>query len=261
MGTMLVIFIIFGILSVFESYYFMNYGTTYFGNSLGITWAMWIVAAISLVVFFCMRRYLQKKYTALLNEETLEGNSEAEQSTYVYQMPMMKMVDDMPVIIRGKKEMYFQLYFNSFWQKCLTLFDILPVAGVRLTSPEHTVEVRPIKLISNRNFFEVFLNEELYGKLTQKQFLKEGGIKKAINFTFTSPAGEFSIENNYLDLLLTMQNNQEVLLRAKREFFDFMKDEKTGKRGEKHEVNVTSEEIPDEVFIAIYTIMMNLRND
>lgn len=260
MGTMLVVFIVFGILNVFETYYYINHGTTYFGNSLLMAWAMWIVASLSLVTFFFTRRYLQKKYTTLLNEEILEGSSEENQSIYVYQMPLMKMVDNMPVVIRGEKEMYFQLCFRSRWQKFLTLFDILPVAGVRIVSPVHKIEIQPIKLISNRNFYEVFLNDEPYGKLEQKRFLKEGGIKKSINFIFTSPVGEFSVENNYLDLLLTIQNDGEMLLRAQREFFDFVKDEKTGKRGEKHEVEVTSESIPDEVLIAIYITMMNLRN-
>ncbi len=40
-----------------------------------------------------------------------------------------------------------------------------------------------------------------------------------------------------------------------------MKDDKTGKRGEKHEVKITSEEIPDEILLAIYIQMMNMRND
>lgn len=54
-----------GVLNIYETFYFLLNGETKFGYSLWIIWLLWDVSFIILIVYYFMRRYLQRKYTAV----------------------------------------------------------------------------------------------------------------------------------------------------------------------------------------------------
>lgn len=260
-----VLFIVFviGFLNIFETIYFFKNGETKFGNPLWTVWLLWGVSFAALVVIYFMRRHLQKKYIAIANNNTFDDEYMEKDADYYYQLPIVSMVDNMPITITGHKNMRFELHFNNAWQKFLTLFDILNSAGLNLSSNENKVIMKPIKPIRhlNRYIYDVYVNERFYGTLRSEKGLKEKGIEKYLHFIFDREQEEFNIENEYLSLDLTMKNNNnDKDLYAKRNFFTLEKDKKTGKRGEQHKVNIFPTNIPDEILLAIYVQLMNVKN-
>lgn len=76
----------------------------------------------------------------------------------------------MPITITGKKQMIFKLYFNNYWQKFLTIFDILNIGGLHLTSSENSVIIQPVKPVRslNKYIFDVYYIDQYDGRLQSK---------------------------------------------------------------------------------------------
>lgn len=256
-------FFVIGFLNIFEIGYFLINGETKFGNPLWIIWLLWGVYSASLIIFPFWRLHLQKKYIAIANNKAFDNEYIADDEDYYYQLPITKLVDKIPITITGIQNIRFELYFNNAWQKFLTLFHFLNIAGLSLSSSDSNVVIKPMKPIKslNRYIYEVYFNGKFYGNLYSKKAIKEKGITKYLYFIFETEQEKFNVENEYLyvDLTITNQNNAKVL-HAKRNFFSLEKDEETGKRGETHRINIFPTNIPDEVLLAIYAQLMNIKN-
>lgn len=251
-----------GVLNIYETFYYMSEGTTRFGNSLGIIWTLWGVYAVSVIVFFWRRRSLQRKYTAKareLNEEPAKMNIPY---TYFFQLPIAQMVDGMPIHIHGKRCCTFEYQFYERIHKILTLMGFVNLMGINLKSEERVVKIRPIKPFQLQNLYEVYVDGHYYGCLQSKRLLKEKGIKKFLHFSFDSPHATLSIENDHLHPELTMTTEEhEQLFIAKRNVLTLEKSVYSGKRGEQHAIRIREQAIYDEVLLAIYVVLMQLRNE
>lgn len=262
-GTILAIVIIFGGINIFETIYFMKEGTTKFGNSLFTLWLLWGVSLTLLIGFYFTRRHLQRKYTTLIKSKTTQRELSFNEQEYIYQMPLIKLVDRMPIQILGHREFSFQLYFNNRWQKFITLFDIINMGGLHMSSTDSNIVIQPIEpfKLTNQFIYDVYLNNDYIGRLQSKKLLKEQGLKKYLNFTFSTKQDTITIQNDYLSTDLYMLNHaEERIFHATRNYFTLEKDQLTDKRGERHDVTVLTDQIQDEVLLAIYVQLINIKN-
>ena len=82
-------------------------------------------------------------------------------------------------------------YFNNNLQKWLSVFDIFPVYGVKLTSVDHTIILKRTKLWSLRPHYRVFIDEEEVGMLQMIRLLK--GIKQQTPYIFQAVTTHISL--------------------------------------------------------------------
>lgn len=225
-----------------------------------MTWTLWSVYVLSVVFFFLHRRYLQRKYLAQVDDLNEPAAVMDLPDRYFFQLPLVRMVDGMPIQIIGKRPCIFELQFHRRLHKVITFLGIDNLTGVELKSSERIVTITPIEFFTVRDVYEVFVDGAYYGHLQSKRLLKEKGIKKSISFTFDSPFGTISIENNYIDPELRMTRENEQVFIAKRNVMTLEKSVYSGKRGEQHEIRIQEQEIDDEVLLAIYLALMNKRN-
>src|SRR5699024_11272643 len=74
-------------------------------------------------------------------------------------------------------------YFNNNLQKWLSVFDIFPVYGVKLTSVDHTIILKRTKLWSLRPHYRVFIDVEEVGMLQMIRLFK-GGLMQIKHYIF-----------------------------------------------------------------------------
>ncbi|GAA0336788.1 hypothetical protein GCM10008931_30480 [Oceanobacillus oncorhynchi subsp. oncorhynchi] len=259
----LFIFVVIGILNIIETVHYVQNGETFFGNPLGVIWALWGVATVSLIVFYFLRKKQQKRFWEISQESFgQEREFDQKEGEYFYQMPVTTLFDNIPIVIKSVNDFKFQLYLKNAGYKFLVLFQVLPSAsGIKLTSNQNTVKVVPAKIFRARYFYDVYWNETFYGRLRSKGFFKEGGSKKYLNFIFTTNEEEtFTIQSDYFSMETKIQNTEDKeLLTAKRTYFDLSKDKKTNRRGEQHHIQVSESKLPKEILLSLYIQVMGVR--
>ncbi|RIM48002.1 hypothetical protein BUY22_02405, partial [Staphylococcus cohnii] len=82
-----------------------------------------IVVAVANLLF---RKYIQNKYSKMVNENI---TSIANENEFFYQLPIVQLTDDMPIRVNGKSNITFQLYFNNIFHKFLFIFDLFSIPG------------------------------------------------------------------------------------------------------------------------------------
>ena len=96
------------------------------------------------------------------------------------------------------------------------------------------------------------MNDKKIGTFEMKKFLDSGG-KQQLPYQLNYGTEQLLLKNPYLSKKTTILNkNSEELLVADRSFFDFSKNQKTNKRGEKHHLRLIHKNIKKEILIAIY---------
>ncbi|MFD1068211.1 hypothetical protein [Oceanobacillus locisalsi] len=259
----LFIFVVIGILNIIETVHYVQNGETFFGNPLGVIWLLWGVATISLIAFYFLRKKQQERFWKISQESfDMDRELDTAEGEYFYQMPITKLFDKMPIMIKGDHDFTFQLYFKNLWYKFLTLFQVLPASsGITVTSNQNTVKVIPDKIFRPKFYYDVYWNETFYGRLRSKGFFKEGGSKKYLNFIFTTSEEEtLTIQSDYFSMETKIQDTEEKeLLTAKRTYFDLAKDEKTNRRGEQHHIQVAESKLPTEILLSLYVQVMGVR--
>ncbi|PTF43064.1 hypothetical protein BUY29_03335, partial [Staphylococcus cohnii] len=91
---------------------------------------------------------------------------------------------------------------------------------------------------------------------------KKEGIKKYINVLIQIDNKAYELTNDYLDLTVYIKE-ETILLSGKRTYFNFFsKNEKNGRRSEKHIINVDSNLTTEkkELFLTLYITALNIRN-
>lgn len=257
----LTIVVAYTFLNIFETLYFINTGGTYFGTDLSITWPLYLATLIFLLGFLFFRKYNQRKYTRIANEN-IEENYNVKDGTFYYQLPVVTLMDNLPVKVYGEGNPQFELYFNNVLLKISFIFDfsILP-PGLKLISKNNTI------ILKSKHFFrykyDVYVNNEYYGEFSAKKLIKEGGVRKYLDFDFKSEDREYNLENNYLELTTSIKNQSDTLLTAERSYFNlFSKDEKTGRRGERHNITIENslDQNEKELLLSLYVAALNIRN-
>lgn len=246
-------------MNVFETIYYINNGNTYFGTSLIGNWIFYIAAILVLIGYISFRRYNQKKYLRIANDSL--DTSTLEDGEFFYQLPIVQLMDNMPIRVVGKNNPKFELYFNSAIHKVSFIFDFsASPPGLKLSSRDNTIILKSRKWF--RYEYNVFFNGEYYGEFTAKKLIKEQGIKNYLDFIFVSKDETYSLTNNYLDLTAYIKDDQRTLLSGERTYFNLSKDEKSGRRGEKHNINIDEaiEQDKQEILLALYITALNIRN-
>lgn len=261
MGNALILAVIFTMLTIYETIYYLNEGTTRFNQPLTITWSMWGIYVLSVIAFFWRRHYLQRKMSALASDALVDSMVTNHPAMYYYQLPILQMADGVKIPIAGKRPCTFEYLFHRRVHQLVTYIGILDLTSIQVRSSERTVYVHPIDLFKLRNRYEVRVDGIYYGILQSKRLLKEKGIKKMIYYTLETSEGKLSIENEHLTPIVTMTTaeGQEVF-KAERNGYTWEKSAYSGKRGEQHEINIHTAIFSDEVLLAIYVFVMNQNN-
>lgn len=259
MYIILTIIIAYSFMNVFETIYYINNGYTYFGTNLIGSWILYIGAIIFLVLYIVFRRYNQKKYLNIINENSETNHNHS--GEYFYQLPVVQLMDNMPIKVEGNNDPYFELYFNSFIHRLLFIFDLsFPPPGLKLSSCENTIILKSRKWL--RYEYDIYLNDDYYGEFVAKKLFKDKGIKNYINFTFIRKNHTYNLINNYLDLTAYIKDGEKILLSGDRTYFNFSKDEQSGRRGEKHSIKINNkmENHNQEILLGLYITALNIRN-
>ncbi|HFN8439585.1 TPA: hypothetical protein ACHHBJ_002775 [Staphylococcus aureus] len=231
--------------------------------SPGILIVFWIASIATLLGTIIIRRYTKQKYKREL--AIYEKIPNLRENEYFYQAPLY-IFDGIHIKIHGKSDTTWTPYFNNNVQKWLSIFDIFPVYGVKLTSVDHTIILKRTKLWSLRPHYRVFIDEEEVGMLQMIKLLK-GGIKQQTPYIFASSNDTYKFSNPYFStktVIIGKENNE--ILTAQRSFFDLGKNLVTRRRGEKHniviEANDTQIPYPHELWIALYIqVMINKQKE
>ncbi|WP_434122351.1 hypothetical protein [Salinicoccus roseus] len=259
MHIILAIVIAYSFLNVFETIYYINNGSTYFGADLLGSWLFYLAALVFLIGYMVFRRRNQKKYSRIANE-TLDTNN-LESGKFFYQLPIVKLMDNLPIKVVGENKPQFELYFNSWIHKISFIFDFSgSPPGLKLASDENTIILKSRKWW--RYEYNVYFNDKYCGVFTAKKLIKEGGIKKYLNFTFKSKENEYDLINEHLDLTAYIKDGERTILTGERTYFNLAKDEKSGRRGETHEISIDEErdQSEQELLLALYVTALNIRN-
>lgn len=259
MHIILAIVIAYSFLNVFETIYYINNGSTYFGADLLGSWLFYIAALVFLIGYMVFRRHNQKKYSRIANE-ILDTNN-LESGKFFYQLPIVKLMDNLPIKVVGENKPQFELYFNSWIHKISFIFDFSgSPPGLKLYSDKNTIILKSRKWW--RYEYNVYFNDKFCGEFTAKKLIKEGGIKKYLNFTFKSKENEYDLINEHLDLTAYIKDGERTILTGERTYFNLAKDEKSGRRGEKHEISIDEErdQSEQELLLALYVTALNIRN-
>src|SRR5699024_11365350 len=83
MHIIFVIIVLYTFLNTFESIYFINNGETYFGANLRYTWLLYIFCIVVAVANLLFRKYIQNKYSKMVNENI---TSIANENEFFYQL-------------------------------------------------------------------------------------------------------------------------------------------------------------------------------
>lgn len=237
----------------------------FFDNSISL-WTLsifWIASIIVLLGTLIMRNYSKRKYK---KELTLhEKSPNLWENEYFYQAPLY-IFDGIHIKIHGMTDAIWTPYFNNNLQKWLSVFDIFPIYGVKITSSDHDIILKRVKLWSLRPHYSVFINGEEVGVLKMIKLLK-GGIKQQTPYVFSDSNYRYMFNNPYFSTktVITGKENNEILT-AQRSFFDLGKNIVTRRRGESHNIAIGSTEsvipYPNELWIALYIqVMINKQKD
>jgi len=142
--------------------------------SPGILIVFWIASIATLLGTIIIRRYTKQKYKRELT--IYETSPDLRENEYFYQAPLY-IFDGIHIKIHGMSDTTWTPYFNNNAQKWLSVFDIFPVYGVKLTSGNHTIILKRTKLWSLKPRHKVFIDGEEVGILQMTKLLK-GGIKQ-----------------------------------------------------------------------------------
>lgn len=236
-----------------------------FNNSISpwIFVIFWVASIVILLGTIMIRRYSKGKYKKELT--IYENSPNLHDKEYFYQAPLY-IFDGIHIKVHGMSDTIWTPYFNNNLQKWLSVFDIFPVYGVKLTSVDHTIILKRTKLWSLRPHYRVFIDEEEVGMLQMIRLLK-GGIKQQTPYIFSSSNDTYKFSNPYFSTktVITGKENNEILT-AQRSFFDLGKNLVTRRRGEKHniviEANDTQIPYPHELWITLYIqVMINKQKE
>ncbi|MES3704863.1 MULTISPECIES: hypothetical protein [unclassified Staphylococcus] len=237
----------------------------FFNNSISpwILVIFWVASIIVLLGTIMIRRYSKRKYK---RELTLyEKSPNLRKNEYFYQAPLY-IFDGIHIKVHGMSDTIWTPYFNNNLQKWLSVFDIFPVYGVKLTSLDHNIMLKRIKLWSLRPHYSVFVDGKEVGMLQMIKLLK-GGIKQQTPYVFSDSNDTYNFNNPYFSTktMITGKENNEILA-AQRSFFDLGKNIVTRRRGESHNIAIGSTEsvipYPNELWIALYIqVMINKQKD
>src|SRR5690625_7689384 len=103
----LLVVMIYGIIDNYEMIHFINCDETRFGNPFSKLWFLCIACFILLFAGLLLRKYLQNKYTRLAQEQANGGIQLTSGVDYYYQLPVIKLVDRMPIPIQGRRKAFF----------------------------------------------------------------------------------------------------------------------------------------------------------
>lgn len=259
MHIILIVILGYTFINIFETVYYTNYGETYFGASLTGTWLIYIGALLFLILFLIFRRYNQNKYTKIANENV--GQETTVENHYYYQMPMIQLMDNMPIKVKGENNPKFELYLNSVIHKFLFIFNLSTAVGLKLTTDENVIILKTKKHI--RYKYEVYINGKYSGEFNAQPLISKKGINKYLNFTYENKDTLYHLTNDYFELTAYIKEEENTLLSGNRTYFNFFsKDGNTGKRGEKHDIYVAQdlERETKELLLSFYVAALNIRN-
>ncbi|WP_080873845.1 hypothetical protein [Oceanobacillus timonensis] len=260
MHIILTIIIGYSFINIFETIYYVNYEETYLGTNLVMSWILYISCILFFIAYLLFRKYNQNKYIKIANE-TIKEN-EINPGEFYYQLPIVKLMENMPSKVLGQKNTEFELYFNSTLHRISFMLDLFSVPpGLKLSSSENTVILKSRKWL--RYEYTVYFNGNYHGQLNAKKMLKEQGIKNYINFDYSYNNRVYNLTNDYFEMTTYIKNNQDTLLFGKRTSFNLLsKDEKTGRRGEKHKIKIDNKQDQSfqEVLLALYVTALHIRN-
>lgn len=223
----------------------------------------WVASIVVLSGTILIRRHYKQKYKKELT--VYENSPNLRENEYFYQAPLY-IFDDIHIKIHGMTDTLWTPYFSNNLQKWLSIFDVLPVYGVKLTSSEHEIIIKRIKVYSLRQHYSVFIDGEEVGDVHMRKLLK-GGIKQQVPYVFSNSNQIYQFNNPYFSTktIISDEDSQEVLM-AQRSFFDLGKNLVTRRRGEKHNIAIGSVEsnasYPHELWIALYIqVMINKQKE
>ncbi|MEJ7451170.1 hypothetical protein [Staphylococcus xylosus] len=231
--------------------------------SPGILVAFWIASIAILLGTIIIRRYTKQKYKRELT--IYEKSPNLRENEYFYQAPLY-IFDGIHIKIHGMSDTTWTPYFNNNFQKWLSIFDIFPVYGVKLTSDNHAIILKRTKLWFLRPNYKGFIDEEEVGVLQMTKLLK-GGIKQQTPYAFSDSNYTYKFNNPYFSTktVLADKENNEILT-VQRSFFDLGKNLVTRRRGENHNIAIESNDpqipYPHEFWIALYIqVMINKQKE
>ncbi|WP_437750742.1 hypothetical protein [Staphylococcus shinii] len=223
----------------------------------------WGASILTLLGTFIIRRYSKQKYKREL--AIYEKSPDLRENEYFYQAPLY-IFDGIHIKIHGMSDTTWTPYFNNNLQKWLSVFDVFPVYGVELTSTDHTIILKRIKLWSLRPNYRVFIDAQEVGNLRMRKLLK-GGIKQQTPYVFSNDNHIYKFNNPYFSTktIISKKDSQEIFT-AQRSFFDLGKNLLTRRRGENHNIAIEADEAktsyPHEFWVALYIqVMINKQKE
>lgn len=237
----------------------------FFNNSIP-PWMLIIFWAASIVILLgtvMIRRYYKQKYK---RELTLyEKSPNLQENEFFYQAPLY-LFDDIYIKIHGMTDTVWTPYFNNNLQKWLSILDIFPTYGVKLTSSDHDIILKRVKLWSLRPHYRVCIDGSEVGILQMIKLVK-GGIKQQTPYVFLDINYTYKFNNPYFStkmVIIGKENNK--ILTAQRSFFDLGKNLVTRRRGENHNIEIESNDTPipypPELWITLYIqVMINKQKE
>lgn len=212
---------------------------------------IWILSIILLIIFTLIRKYHKKKYK---KEISLNENSpHLKENQFFYQAPMY-IFDDIHIKIHGGENMSWTPYFNNTFQKWLSLLNLVTFYGVNVSTPEYSIILKRIHLLSLRPHYKVIINNKEIGQL-EKLKITKGGIKQQTPYTFYDKNSRmYKFTNSYFSTKTTLSDKKgNEILSANRSLFDLSRNVITRRRGEKHTLLIKPSTIyPKELWIALY---------
>lgn len=220
-----------------------------FNVSIWVTWLLWGIITLIIIGLLIFRKYLQKKYASLNNN--LEQPMQLNKNEYFFQTPLYT-IDNQTIYIYGEEDMSYTVAFFNNLHKIISMFGFQPIYSIYLTTNRINVKVIPNKILTLRPKYNVYMNEKHVGTFGMKKFFSKGG-KQQLPYTFNYDSKDFSLNNPFFSTETTISDpDNNILLSADRSLLDFSKNKQTNKRGEKHKINIISNQINKEILIAIY---------
>ncbi|PNZ66712.1 hypothetical protein E2556_01780 [Staphylococcus croceilyticus] len=259
--NILVVIVVWVILSVF----FIFLGINSIFNGLSVPWSniifffiLWLVLSCLIIVFFYLRHKSKKETRKLL--ATMEENPthSYDEGEYFYQTPLI-IFDNLRKPILGNKQMSYKPFFNNTLQKLVSLLDFFALFGIKLTSEDYNLVIKRIKWWHLRPHHKVYLNEQEVGILFQKKLFSKKGFQKMPYQFIDNQKYSYVFENPFFSQETVIKNDDnQILLKGKRSFFDIGKNDKTNQLGETHNLKVSANysDYPEELWIALYIQVM-----
>ncbi|HGN7442378.1 TPA: hypothetical protein ACKW3X_002732 [Staphylococcus aureus] len=220
-----------------------------FNVPLWSTWSLWGIITLIIILLVIIRKVLQNKYSSL--NTRLKSPINLNDNEYFFQTPLYT-VDKQTIPIYGISNMTYTTFFSNNFHKLVSIFGFQPIYSLYLNSEDINVKIIPKKILTIRPKYNVYMNDKKIGTFEMKKFLDSGG-KQQLPYQLNYGTEQLLLKNPYLSKKTTILNkNSEELLVADRSFFDFSKNQKTNKRGEKHHLRLIHKNIKKEILIAIY---------